>query len=192
MHVSLSPMTDTRIRLFGIDAPEVAQTCNRGGTSWTCGSEASAFLAGLVREGQVTCHQRDIDVYGRIVATCRVGYVDLRRAMIDAGLAVTLPQAPADYLDSEARRRERKLGLWASQFDMPSAYRAAHPSSEARPAPKRYEAPRYDSRLLSQGRPSSSQGGTFRNCAQAWAMGLAPVYRGSPGYLGPSHGQRPV
>ena len=37
----------TRIRLFGIDAPEVSQTCGRGdGSAWSCsnGPEASLFV----------------------------------------------------------------------------------------------------------------------------------------------------
>ncbi|MGG2475553.1 thermonuclease family protein, partial [Rhizobium sp. BR5] len=29
-----------RFRLLGIDAPELAQTCLRGGESWPCGAEA--------------------------------------------------------------------------------------------------------------------------------------------------------
>lgn len=31
----------TRVRLFGIDAPETAQTCRRSGRDWGCGAEAA-------------------------------------------------------------------------------------------------------------------------------------------------------
>ncbi len=31
----------TRIRLFGIDAPELNQVCQRGGRAWSCGQAAA-------------------------------------------------------------------------------------------------------------------------------------------------------
>ena len=31
----------TSVRLFGIDAPESRQTCDRDGTDWGCGEEAA-------------------------------------------------------------------------------------------------------------------------------------------------------
>lgn len=34
-----------RIRLWGIDAPEGRQTCDRDGTPWRCGQAASFALA---------------------------------------------------------------------------------------------------------------------------------------------------
>ena len=74
-------MTGTRIRLFGIDAIESEQTCTRGGAEWACGAEARRVLAALVRGRDVTCQQRDIDVYGRIVAVCRAGGLDLSEAL---------------------------------------------------------------------------------------------------------------
>jgi endonuclease YncB( thermonuclease family) len=32
------------VRLYGIDAPELHQTCQRAGQSWACGAEAKAQL----------------------------------------------------------------------------------------------------------------------------------------------------
>src|SRR3546814_14890619 len=76
------------VRLFGCDAPELAQKCERGGASWPCGKQAASKLATLVAGASVVCEQKDIDDYGRIVATCRAGSVDLGGAIVDAGLAV--------------------------------------------------------------------------------------------------------
>ena len=39
-----------RVRLFGIDAPERAQTCTRNGEAWPCGEDAKALLQSLVGE----------------------------------------------------------------------------------------------------------------------------------------------
>ena len=45
----------TRIRLSGIDAPELAQTCtDQSGREWPCGAEAKAFVIGVVM------HERDL------------------------------------------------------------------------------------------------------------------------------------
>src|SRR3546814_16089356 len=55
------------VRLFGFDAPELAQNCERGGASWPCGKQAASKLATLVAGTSVVCEQQDNDDYGRIV-----------------------------------------------------------------------------------------------------------------------------
>lgn len=101
------------VRLYGIDAPELAQGCERGGANWACGKEAAAKLTSLVSGRQTSCEQRDIDTHGRTVADCRAGGTDLAGAMVDAGLAVALPDFTDRYVAQEARARSSKLGLWA-------------------------------------------------------------------------------
>lgn len=64
-----------RIRLFGVDAPEGNQTCDRNGERWVCGEVAAQQLRSLIESSTVSCDQRDIDQYGRIVAVCRAGRV---------------------------------------------------------------------------------------------------------------------
>jgi endonuclease YncB( thermonuclease family) len=125
-------LTGTRIRLFGFDAPELNQTCDRGGEAWRCGEAAKAELAKLIEGNQVSCEARDTDAYGRLVATCRVGRVDLGEAMVGAGWATAFTQYGGDYVEAEARAKKFKLGIWAANFETPANYRAAHP----REAPK--------------------------------------------------------
>ena len=63
-----------RIRLHGIDAPEQKQSCAHiNGEQRPCGSVATAFMSHLVANQLVTCEQRDVDRYGRIVAVCLAG-----------------------------------------------------------------------------------------------------------------------
>ena len=76
---------ETRFRLFGIDAVEKHQTCDRDGQTWACGADASTALAAIVERGSVNCTQRSIDQYGRIVATCLVGGYDLAEQMVRQG-----------------------------------------------------------------------------------------------------------
>ena len=60
-----------RIRLFGIDAPESSQLCERPtGARWRCGQQASFALADRIGRATVRCDPRDLDYYGRVVAVC--------------------------------------------------------------------------------------------------------------------------
>ena len=171
-------MTGERIRLFGIDAPEENQTCQRGGEVWRCGEDASHMLASLIDGKPIECSQRDRDDYGRMVAVCRVGRIDLAQAMIDGGMAVALPQFATDYVEGESAAKTREVGLWGATFEMPSAYRAAHPQRFVRPAPQ-IEA---SASRAPTTRIKSDHEVYYRNCAAARAAGAAPLYRGQPGY----------
>src|SRR5262249_59454223 len=78
-----------RIRIFGIDAPEQDQTCERGGGgTWYCGAEATRVLNRIARSQVVACRVRATEIYGRLVADCAGGDVDRGRAVGRSGLAV--------------------------------------------------------------------------------------------------------
>ncbi len=171
---------DQRVRLHGIDAVEAGQSCSRNGERWECGQEAKALLSSLANGKPVTCTQRDIDSYDRIVATCEVGWTDLGKAMIDAGLAVALPQFSRAYLENEALAKKRRTGIWGSEFDLPADFRAAHPTDYRPPARTEAITPGSSQRPAVQSKRSN--GIYYRNCAAAWAAGVAPIYRGQPGY----------
>jgi endonuclease YncB( thermonuclease family) len=143
-------MTGTRIRLFGIDAPEALQTCQRAGVEWACGQESAALLAEMVEGEEISCRGQDTDDYGRLVAICTADRLDLAQVMVDAGLAVALPQFTDTYVLSEASVREQLMGIWGSTFATPTYYRSAHPREEPlrkveeeapRPAPGRRARP---------------------------------------------------
>lgn len=104
-----------RVRLHGIDAPELAQTCPEpGGGEWACGEAASARLTALTRGRPVLCAPRDRDRYGRWVAVCRAGNVDLGARLVTEGLAWAYTRYSDDYARVEARAKTTRLGLWRS------------------------------------------------------------------------------
>lgn len=41
-------LTSIPVRLYGIDAPALAQSCNRDGASWACGRAAADRLTSLI------------------------------------------------------------------------------------------------------------------------------------------------
>ena len=61
-------ITGERIRLHGIDAPEMKQTCRTSkGKDQLCGELAKQALERLVRGQQVTCKGDQKDRYGRLI-----------------------------------------------------------------------------------------------------------------------------
>ena len=132
----------TRIRLFGIDAPELDQVCSRGGRSWNCGQEAADRLSRLVTGRQVRCIPVSTDQYDRVLARCSVIGTDVNRTMVATGYAVAFRKYSTVYVSAEESAKLTKQGIWAGTFQMPSEVRATQGRPErssvprARPAPK--------------------------------------------------------
>lgn len=112
-----------RIRLHGIDAPKSAQTCTRNGSAYRCGKDAAFALADKLGHGIVTCHQRDTDRYGRVVAVCTQNGVDLNRWMVRQGHAIAYRKYSTDYIADEGEARAAKLGIWSGEFTNPADFR---------------------------------------------------------------------
>ena len=100
-------------RLHGIDAPEKAQRCQRDNLDWLCGQEAAAYLRGLIAGRPVSCTEMDRDRYGRVVAVCHSGGLDLNRAMVRAGLAWAYLAYSRDYEAAEWEAQLLGNGVWA-------------------------------------------------------------------------------
>ena len=95
-----------RIRLHGIDAPESSQTClDAAGQKWRCGQRAALALQDLIGRRTVTCDERDIDRYGRIVGRCLVGDVDINEWLVAQGLALAYRRYSLDYVAAEDEAR---------------------------------------------------------------------------------------
>ena len=106
-------------RLNGIDAPEHGQKC--GG--WACGADATDALAGLVEDEKVVCDATDIDAYGRKIATCFVGTIDLGESLVDKGHAWAFVKYSDVYAETEQDARARGIGIWSGEFQAPWAFR---------------------------------------------------------------------
>ncbi|WP_299862199.1 thermonuclease family protein [uncultured Hoeflea sp.] len=113
---------ERRLRLKGIDAPELDQRCRRDGFAYGCGTEAASHLRGLIGGGQVQCLGEGVDRYGRDLVRCQANGVALNEAMVRSGHAVAF----GDYQAEEELARNGRLGLWAGEFDLPKQWRAVH------------------------------------------------------------------
>jgi endonuclease YncB( thermonuclease family) len=173
-------ITGRGVRLFGIDAPEAHQSCDRGGEVWACGEESAQQLRQAVGTSPVTCTGNERDQYGRLLAVCTIDGVDLNRYLVARGWATAFRRYSQDYVPDEMRARAAKLGIWSSNFVLPEDYR--NPPTEV-------AAGRTAQGLLAQRQSHTSRAAApvvgsvyFRNCNEARAAGAAPLYRGQPGY----------
>lgn len=116
-------MGEHRIRLYGIDAVEGAQSCRIENEPWACGRYARRALERLVDGRTVTCVVRDMD-RTRYVSVCEANGVELNAQMVRRGWAVAYTRYSSDYVDEEAAARREGLALWRGEFERPHDYRA--------------------------------------------------------------------
>jgi endonuclease YncB( thermonuclease family) len=114
-----------RIRLYGIDAPEAGQTCSnaRGGT-WPCGTDAIKALTGIVDGKTVQCEGDTRDDYGRLIATCFVGSLNINEELVRRGMAWAFTRYAQDYVDVEADAQTKRIGIWQAPTEPAWDYRA--------------------------------------------------------------------
>ena len=99
----------TRIRLEGIDAPEMAQTCQTAtGESWDCGRKAAALLRTLAEQRDLACDRTGVDKYRRTLAVCYEDGVNVNEAMVRAGLAWAFVKYSTEFVSVEAEAKSRK------------------------------------------------------------------------------------
>ena len=116
---------EVRIRLAGIDAPELGQRC-RGPTNieWPCGFAAKRMLAGKIGGKRVSCRKLHLDEFNHPTATCVASSGDdLSAAMVRAGYALSIGPEH-QYLVEEAAARVAGAGMWSGSFQTPWEWRA--------------------------------------------------------------------
>lgn len=114
----------TRVRLEGIDAPEIAQTCRTAnGETWNCGVAAAAMLRKLAEHKDLACDRTGTDRYRRALATCFADGIDIDEAMVRAGLAWAFVRYSKAYVATEAEARKEKIGVWQGFAEPPWDFR---------------------------------------------------------------------
>ena len=112
-----------RIRLHGIDAPELKQSCRISGTDVACGQIARHALIGFVSGIGIRCEHKDIDRYGRHVSRCLAGDLDLSAAMVRTGFALAYRKYSNDYIADEKHAKALGRGVWKGSFVEPWDWR---------------------------------------------------------------------
>lgn len=102
-----------RIRLAGIDAPEIGQAG---------GSDSRERLRSLIFDRTVTVTWLKQDKYGRLVGVVRLGGVDVCLEQLRTGMAWHYKRFEGEqtlenralYANSETEARSSRIGLWAA------------------------------------------------------------------------------
>lgn len=114
------------IRLYGIDAPEWKQTCDLEGRPWPCGVAATDALRRFVGDKPVTCREKDVDRYARIIAVCYLGGPggpDIGAWMVREGWAMAYRHYSLDYVADEDAAKAAHTGIWQGSFEPPWEWR---------------------------------------------------------------------
>lgn len=112
-----------RIRLIGYDAPEKAQRCKADGEWYPCGRMATEALAAKIGGRNVTCAAGARDRYGRPLAVCKIGGIDLNAWMASQGWGAIDPRFDSEYGYEVAAAREARVGIWRGAFVPPWEWR---------------------------------------------------------------------
>ena len=128
-------INNNKIRLVGIDAPELKQTCQQGVTEYPCGEISKKWLDLLVADFQITCSYSKKDRYKRILGVCYIGNKDsvafkkkvksleLNSMMVKSGNAVAYRKYSDEYIKDEEYAKINKKGIWIGNFEMPWDWR---------------------------------------------------------------------
>jgi micrococcal nuclease len=119
-------VTRLRLRLLGIDAPEIPHGA-KGGQPF--GQEARQFLERLVAGRSIRVETFGPDVYKRILAVVWVGDINVNLELVRAGLAERYRGARCqaycrELLEAETQAMRTRTGMWAQErYESPAVYR---------------------------------------------------------------------
>lgn len=108
------------IRLEGIDAFELSQTCGE----MTCGTDARDELVKLTEGTVVTCDDVGRDTYDRVLGLCHTASAqDINEALVLSGHAIAYLYYTNRYEAAQKEARSARRGAWAHDFVEPYEYR---------------------------------------------------------------------
>lgn len=93
----------TRIRFFGIDAPELKQSF---------GKQSKEALNRILEGKQVKIIYKNKDIYGRIVAIVKLNNVDINQFLASKGYAWADAYYTNAYVKEQENAKKNHLGLW--------------------------------------------------------------------------------
>lgn len=114
----------TRIRLSGVDAPEVKQKClDKNQQPYSCGIQAREALREIIGGNEVTCTGEKTERYGRQLMTCEVNSQDINASLVMAGWALAYTQYSRSYIEQERSAMSTAVGMWSGAFIAPWNWR---------------------------------------------------------------------
>ena len=121
-----------RIRLYGIDAPEIKQMCKKPYLTiifftftkdYPCGKISTQKLEKKINNKVITCKILDIDRYKRLIGECFKRNLNLNSWLVSNGYAVAYRKYSKKYISNEINAKNEKKGIWQGKFEMPWDFR---------------------------------------------------------------------
>ncbi len=113
-----------KVVLFGIDAPDLSQTCtDHRGKAYNCGQEAAQWLKNWLSTYEVECRIMKENSRGELLGVCMLGSYDISAALVNAGLAFSYQKMSDIYTPYEQQAKANGRGLWRGTFYMPWDWR---------------------------------------------------------------------
>ena len=103
-----------KVRLFGIDAPELKQPY---------GKKSKQFLANLIAGEVVEVDESGKDRYKRTIGTIYVNGTDINAQMVENGYAWAYRKFSKKYTAQESKAKKQGLGLWRDKPTPPWEWR---------------------------------------------------------------------
>ena len=117
-------ISNNKVRLHGIDAPEKKQKCTKNKKKYNCGTVATEALIKKIGKNTVKCLiQKKKDRYNRFIGVCFVEKEDLNKWMVRNGYAIAYRRYSKDYILDEEFAKKNKLELWSGTFLKPEKWR---------------------------------------------------------------------
>lgn len=112
-----------RIRLQGIDAPEIKQKCIKDQEEYSCGIDSKNFLKSLLKDSDLECKYKELDRYNRILGMCFVNGKNINKQMVQYGWALAYRKYNKIFIESENFAKDNSRGIWAGDFEKPWDWR---------------------------------------------------------------------
>jgi endonuclease YncB( thermonuclease family) len=124
-----------KIRLEGIDAPEMKQRCKNSflktssivsfdyQEDYLCGEKFKNKLELKINKKKIRCILLGKDRYNRYLGTCFKNKINLNKWMVKNGYAIAYRRYSKKYILDEEFARKNKLGLWSGSFLNPEKWR---------------------------------------------------------------------
>ncbi len=124
-----------KIRLEGIDAPEINQKCKKNyfqisyiisfnfQKEYFCGRVAKRKLAEKLNKKKIKCILSKRDRYKRYLGECFLDKENINKWMVKQGYAIAYRRYSTKYILDENFAQKNKLGLWNGSFMKPEKWR---------------------------------------------------------------------
>ena len=116
-----------KIRLMGIDAPELDQLCKDSkNVLYPCGKIAANKLDEWIKsffDKNVDCKNHGLDRYGRTLSTCWIGIVNINSWLVSQGWAIAYRHYSDNFVTEEQNAKKNRKGVWNGSFIAPWNWR---------------------------------------------------------------------